>query len=544
MISILIVDDEVKIVSSLEKLMHRLPVPSIQVFKATSAHEAMDILQTEKIHIVLSDIRMPGMSGLEMHQEIVKRWPLCKVIFLTGYSDFGYIQSALRNGAVDYLMKTEDNETILAAVMKAVESITLNDRKEEIIRKGQEDLRRALPILQKELIADILGKRISVSTLTQDKLDELRLPCRLDEPVVPCFGKIDEWPESFSAGDRQLMNFAIMNIAEEIFGDGVRVISYSEDAGKWYWILQPSRKEQDRFLGEQVQPALEAIQEACRQMLHLKVSFAIALERVAWEQLPSRAERLRTSLYSGIGIDESLLILMPDAADEARIEQEEELLASMRKLSVLTTSLEEGERERFFEYYDHLSARILSLPAHLSKYKIEVYYSLGLIFVSYLNKSQIRSRIEERIDLTRLYTIGLQGTDREVLDYYRRLAEVIFEINLCGQQERSSIIVDQVNSYINRNLMHDLSLNIIGHAIGYNPSYLSRIYKHLTGMGIAEYILNQRLALAKTLLKDTDMKIYEIAARSGFISEGHFFRIFKKTTGMTPTEYRELHAVK
>ena len=541
MISILIVDDEVKILDSLEKLIRRLPVSSLQVFKACSAAEALDCMRVEKIHVVLLDIRMPGMNGIELQREINARWPLCKVIFLTGYSDFEYVQSALRNGAVDYLLKTEDNETILAAVMKAVESVTLQDRKEAIIRKGKDDWRRALPILQKELLGDILDNKMSAAQLSQDKLDELQIPLRLDEPVVLCLYKIDEWKETFTLRDKQLMSFALNNIAGEIFGPEVRMISHIEETGKGLWIMQPSPDLSERFLSE-IQPRLESIQETCKQMLDLKISLVVSLEWTPWEHVASTKDRLQTAMYSGFGLDEKLLIQLPVSGRPQHQDAEEEFLHLLRKMSILSTSLEEGDRKQFFEFFDHLRSRLLSLPPHLGKYKIETYYSLGLLFVTYLNKRNMSGKIEERMDLSRLYAVGFAGTDKEILEYFAQLADVIFETNLSAQLERNNAIVEQVNHYINKNLHNELSLNIIGDAVGYNPSYLSRIYKHLTGIGIAEFIMNRRLALAKMLLKETNQKIYDIAKACGFLSVGHFFRIFKKTTSMTPAEYRDLHA--
>jgi len=543
MISILIIDDEPKIVNSMEKLMRQLPVSPLQVYKAYSAADAISILQTDKIHVVLSDIKMPGISGLELQREIVKRWPLCKVVFLTGYSDFDYVQAALRNGAADFLTKTEDNETILAAVLKAIDSVTMNDRKEAIIQKGQDDMRKALPILQKEWLSALFNDEIQASELTQEKLDEVQIPLRFGAPVLLCYCKVDEWKDAYSLRDKQLMHFAMNNIAEEMIGQAVKLVSYSEALGKLLWILQPPAEERERFLSERIQPALEAIQEACGQLLQLKVSLVIALEWVGWEQLTTKAERLKLALSGGFRSEENLLIQLPASADLDRHEQEEQLLHSLRKMSILTTSLEEGQREKFFLFYASLRQQLVSLPPHLSHYKIEVYYALGLLFLSLLNKWNLRHKIEDRIDLTRLYAAGFGGTDKETLDYYGALAEAIFDTNDHGQQERNNIIVEQVNRYIQKHLMNELSLNIIGDAIGYNPSYLSRIYKYLTGMGIAEYILTQRLALAKSLLKESKWRVGEIASRSGFVSEAHFFRIFKKTTGMTPAEYRELHLI-
>lgn len=221
---------------------------------------------------------------------------------------------------------------------------------------------------------------------------------------------------------------------------------------------------------------------------------------------------------------------------------EMQFLLNLRKLPVLASSLEEGRSQAFFELLSALQEQILSLPLHLSTFKIEVYYSFGLLFISYLNKKNIRGAVEERVDLSRLYSIELSGSDKEILDYFNELARAIFDANDHVLQEGSNLIIEKVNRYIRKHLMNELSLTIIGQAVGYNPSYLSRVYKHSSGIGIAEYILVERTLLAQSLLKESGRRINEIAAKSGFISEAHFFRIFKKRTGLTPSEYRNLYS--
>ncbi|MBW7462077.1 response regulator, partial [Paenibacillus sepulcri] len=121
MYNLLIVDDEPRIVSGLYEQFLDWKPEELNVYRAYSPLEALAILTGSKMDIVLTDIHMPGMSGIELQQKIHERWPRCKVIFLTGYSDFDYIQSAMRNGGMDYILKVEGDEPILAAVGRAIE---------------------------------------------------------------------------------------------------------------------------------------------------------------------------------------------------------------------------------------------------------------------------------------------------------------------------------------------------------------------------------------------------------------------------------------
>ena len=113
---ILVVDDEELITDSLAGMLAEAPQYELDVYKAYSGSEALELLNEQQFDIVVSDICMPGISGIGLAQKIREKWPLCHVIFQTGYDDFQYAQQAIRQRVTHYILKSEGDEVLLAAI--------------------------------------------------------------------------------------------------------------------------------------------------------------------------------------------------------------------------------------------------------------------------------------------------------------------------------------------------------------------------------------------------------------------------------------------
>ncbi|MBP1990092.1 response regulator transcription factor [Paenibacillus eucommiae] len=137
---VLIVDDLPIIVDSLAQLMERYKPVQFDVRKAYSGEEALQAL-SGKTDIVISDIKMPGMDGIQMLEAIRPQWPRCKVIFLSGYDEFEYVQKALTLGAFDYVLKADGNEKVFAAAERAVSVLEREDDERNILERTKEQLR-------------------------------------------------------------------------------------------------------------------------------------------------------------------------------------------------------------------------------------------------------------------------------------------------------------------------------------------------------------------------------------------------------------------
>lgn len=558
MIRLLIVDNERWIVDSLLDLFGRPGKLELETFGAYSAHEALDLLGRMKIDVVLSDIRMPGMDGLALQREIVRQWPWCKIIFLSGYDDFDYIQQALRGGGVDYLLKTEGHEAVVAAVERAAAQLYEAVESRQLILSAERQMRLARPLLVNEYMLALAGGDPEALRKRHTRLGELGLPLDGGAETLLVLGRVDDWRDGFSGGDKHLMLYAIANIAEEYFAKSLSCVTVTFEQNKLLWFVQPAPEvssgeppqaagDARRRLVRFVQGTIETIQGACKQLLQLSVSFAAAGEPRQWERLHGQFHALRRLLGRGLGLGQELILLdRPDGSDGAGRETDvrtHETRSRLDKIGALAAYLENGQSLQFFAEYAKLMELGAGEGACDELLKLEIYYSLVPIFLSEMNRWGMQGELSETVDLGRLTRYDAHPSWHAAEEYFAALAERLFERKRAERSDREDDLILHVRRYVEHNLAGDLSLTRIGEVVGYNPYYLTRLYKQLTGEGLTDYIAATRLGRAQKLLADNQLIVQDISKAVGFMTEQSFYRFFKKETGLTPQEYKERQAI-
>ncbi|MDF2837883.1 MAG: hypothetical protein K0Q63_3523, partial [Paenibacillus sp.] len=379
---------------------------------------------------------------------------------------------------------------------------------------------------------------------------ELGSPLDAHAGVLLAIGRVDDWRDEFSVADRELMLYAIQNIAEEYWSKSVRCLTVSYEKDKLLWLLQPLEPHADanertvRF----IHGTLETIQVACKQMLKLCVSFAAGAKLQPWEAAPEQFGALKRLLGRGLGMGKEL-ILIGDRHAEARDQsgptvQTHEVRSQLEKLGAMAAYLENGQREHFMVEYGRLMAIASGSPkAEDDSLKLEIYYSLVSLFLSYMNRWGLHEEIGGAIDLGKLSRFDAHRSWGDADDYLAALAERLFEQKHNDRMYREDDLVKHIQWYVEHNLAGDLSLTRIGEVVGYNPYYLTRLYKRITSEGLTDFIMSCRLAKAQKLLAQGGMIVQDISKAIGFMTEQSFYRFFKKATGFTPQEYRERHAI-
>jgi len=555
MYRLLIVDNEPNIVKGLYELMAAVTEPELDICCAYSASEALVWLERTKIDIVLTDIRMPGMSGLELHRQIRKIWPRCQVIYLTGYDDFEYAQTAIKLGGVDYLLKTDDDEAVVEAVKRAVGRSAEELAQASLIEGAKRQARESAPILRRHHLLQLLNGEARIDAKTLALLRDYGMSLDPEAPVLLVVGRVDKWDGDPGPHDKPLLGYAVQNIAEECLAC-CRIESVPLDAGSFAWLVQPAAvaEGEDGYRPQKtetyVHGMLDSIQSACRKLLKLRMSFIAAGEACAWALLSDRFRSLRSRLSRGLGLEGGLLMIerqeraeggAGEAAVQAASERSAEAgrkLAACRRL--LGDSLDAGRREPFLQGLEELLA--LARPAAEGEpadqgLLYEIYYAAAGTLLPAVN--QCRQELGEEFAPYRLMSLEAHGGWEEAADYLRRLADRLFATRQDDHEEETHAIVRRINDYIRNNLEGDLSLTRLGEVAYLHPTYLCRLYKQVSGVGVSDRIHEERMRRACELLADPALRIHEIAGRIGYISSSYFTRIFKKTMLQTPQEYRE-----
>ncbi|MFD0959171.1 response regulator transcription factor [Paenibacillus chungangensis] len=543
MYRILIVDDLPIIVDGIVSLLRRQLSDEVELYKAYSAYKALEMMNRTNMDIVLSDIKMPGMEGIELLGEIRTSWPSCKVIFLTSYEDFGYAKNALSGGGFDYILKTESDDTIVQAVQKAMAKLESENETSRMLELAEQQTKRAGSVLRQALLREVVLGEINLSTEEmRKKFREAQLGLSVEQPICLLLGRIDAWG-GIAPSERRISLEAMQSLVEECFSGVVELTSFTYDESNLLWLF-PRCADRDSVGIER--QSLERIQQTCRASLRLPVSFLITQSPVNWPEVPKAFAALQFLL---LGQEEmcrevDLTDTMTSVTTGSEVDWEQSKLHSqkLKKIEVLGHYLERGEREQF----DKLFSEIMSDAAGGSRKgfrKLEVYHALAAVFLSYLNVHPHDVNKLAQYGLEMLTHVDSGRSWEEIEEYFGGLAQLLLQCAETSESDDGHDIVRWINQYIDTHLMDDLSLSRLAELVHLNPSYLSRLYKYSSGIGISDYITLARINRSKELLLNSSHKIYEIAEMVGYQSRLSFIRFFKKHAHVTPQEYRGRKAV-
>jgi two-component system response regulator YesN len=538
MYRLMIVDDEPNIVRSVQDFLYEKSELDLYIFNAFSGTEAWKVIQKSKMDIVICDINMPGMTGLELIQHTIHLWPRCKFIFLTGYDDFDFIQSALRYGTHDYLLKIEPRERILEAVHKAVEHIENEVHMKEVLLKARSDAQKALSLLREKYLLRIIDQEIEWHQMSPSQFSELGIPLALADPVYLFIARIDKVPERYNMQDRHMLQYAICNITEELLGSNVLFTFCKANDRDMIWFLQnrtPQLESSSIFIRE----VIVDIQKACQQFLETSITVALSTDPLPWESCGNTYGQLRSLLQRGMGLQSEFLTYSPSSDVNAG----DNALPFTRITNLLkqcSNGLEMGDIH-FFEF--HLNSLLnlidpFEFHPHGETLFLEVKFHLTALFFTQLNRHG-NAQVEQLQLKTELVALSSSATSwTRTKQRIQDITRMLFQTNENQKNERIKKIIKDIQEYIQANLSGDLSLVKLADVVFINPAYLSRLYKELTGMNITEYIREARLQKVCELLQQTHLKIHEIATLTGFDSPQYMARIFRIRFNLTPQEYK------
>ncbi|MGN0972308.1 MAG: response regulator [Aristaeellaceae bacterium] len=534
--NLLIVDDELEILQWLEELFRYDYGEELGVYTARSAREALEQLNRVRFDVVLTDIKMPGMDGITLFERIKENWPRCKTVFLTGYRNIDDLYRVMNHHDVQYILKAEGDSVILAAVRRAFEA--LEQEMDEARRRMAEDrhMEKARFWMRRDLIDQVFAG-LAVENI-QASMDAMGVELRADGRVQPYLLRVDNGSANVSAGEPALqMEYLIRSIRDNQ-PPTLRLYIHMLDRQYAAMLVQPPQDAPRDWSKTNVvaQGMLEYAQAAFRASRGMTFSAIVHPSQVTLGELPQAVPDMRMYMNQYVGSTQEVIF----QASVSEPAEERGAVPVSGQMDMLMNLLELRKEQ---EYYDLLRLCLADMTCRTSRHDpqaLETYYAIAVRLLQFINENHLNEQIAFKTAVYKLTSVDAHSSWLEAAQYLYDVSGAIFELLRGNESNLSRRLMNRVVDYIDAHLADDLTLTRLAQVGGFNASYLSRLFKQLMGVGVSDYILRKRMELARRLLADTNDRIQDVAARTGYLSAHSFTRAFRTETGISPTQWRAI----
>jgi two-component system response regulator YesN len=541
MYRMLIVDDEKLLLDGLYELFLEFEGHQLELYKASSAIEALDVMSQNRIDILMSDIKMPKMTGLELGDRVKQSWPECKLIFLTGFDEFDYVHHAINNGAQNYILKSEGDEAIVEAVRLAVTELDKRMAVETLLKQARETQRQQAVHHRTMMLSDVLDGLQPLEELSQQTMDMFGIRLIANKPLVMLAARLDLASSALRLSEKELMLTALHSVCVRYLSPYLNMMDVVYNREYYVVFLQaqdhalPSSERLMTFL----QGSLETVQQTVEKSTGRTFSFAYTNKEVDWEGVPRQFTRLK-ALLSQYYEEKQIIVTdknLPFDAQSNDAEVRGFIEVFHKKANALDLYLETGKREEVQAIVIELGS-YSSSPAIDDIRYIEMYYAVALRFLTAANKYGLDRDPIAGPHIEKLLHPAAFTERREGIILLEHMINVFESYHDAQSSRLRGDVLGTVLKYIEMHLDGDLSMTHLAEQVYLNPDYLSRLFKLAKGITLSEYIAVLKIQRSKELLSEPQLLIQDIAKSLGFTSAGYFSRFFKKETGQTPQEFR------
>lgn len=507
--SVLIVDDESILRNGLKHVCDWEKEGFQLIGEAANGKEALEIIKNEAPNIVITDLIMPEIDGVELTKIIKKDYPNTKVLVLSNVSEFEYVKDTFKYGIHDYLLKTEASaESIIPILKNMVSEIHDLDKNKKDTNKKQK--------LENNLISLILNKKISDTSF-----NELQEYFYMNNFFI-MMSEIHQLDEEYV--ELEELHYKIKNKFYYMINENPHMIVFIKNQ-------LISVINYDKYKNIKLMKDINLIAEDIIKAFNLK-SFAVSdsIENIS-------------DIY--LGYDECIKI-------SKKAIYFEKALIGIKDINNVNLAIK-FDYDKFNSYIGKLNfiEAIKLIEEYFNKVKENVYkeeydlkkFSQNLIYNA-LNT--IESIDSELINISRKKIILFKKIDiarsfDEIVNIVIETFKYIDEMSKNKLDARNdNFIIKAVKDYVDKNYKDEISVASISQDLNINYNYLSYCFKNETNENLSSYISRVRVEKAKLYLEDFKIPISNISEMVGFSEHNYFSKIFKKYTSLTPSEYRRM----
>jgi two-component system response regulator YesN len=508
---IMIVEDEDMLRNHLAGLDEWEDMGCEIVGTAHNGYEALNRVAELKPELIITDIRMPVMDGIEFTEKLKETNPNLPVIFLSAYNDFIYAKQAFKLGVIDFITKPVHLEELFSVVEMVMQDARHNDQTDSLEQENtinvmlseEMNLDRKREWLDRE---DRTTRRLVVLSVEIDNVDLLHT---MGKPLS-------------QLSLREVISCAVRKYPYHFW-------TYMDHRGLFVLLFEPLDGEWE-LIGDSMKIAKEVL-EASRQAFEFSVSIGISGLLPSLLHLPQGWEEVRKCFDYRMLLGKQSIISFSAIASLSNdtMDWDQERLAGLEEL--IRRADKNAIAPQMREVYRELLSKQLN-KAFIQHYMMEIISRAEKV----LSELSVKDHYPDFNSIRRkLLAFDVLADLMKFLESF--LLEVTDLIRASGQ-DNGSIVIRKMKQYIADHYTDEISLNTLADYLYLNPSYLSRLIRRVTGQTFSDVLWSYRIDRAKIKLLASDVKMSEVAYSTGFKDAAHFSHLFKKTVGVSPKEYR------
>lgn len=511
-----------------------------EVYEAEDGGEALEIALKEKPDIVITDIRMPELSGIDLMKKLNENSIFSKMIVVSGYDDFEYAQGALRMGAINYLLKPVDEEELLDSVKRCVEELKKEKNKETVFDKQSAASEMLMEHIYEDLIFETSEKRTE-ELLQKLSRKEIGFPFQSAAVV-----NMQVREHTFFVNDKvksdmwSVYQWLRRNLQEDCYE-----CQYLYMRGSQIVLLLFGDDPEAKFM-ERVENWVQLILEALQKELNISLFMAAGDVTDDFSGIHRSYEMAQKKIKEKRAEEKRILALRNQETEQELNTRFDDAYGEY-DFKLLIKEIRNGDSEKA---QTELQAILQSSSRRLQSADM---MKLQLFYMNFINRiaGACLPECEAYADelamqcmtvMRELIYIGSDTIVTEMWDCLRKFVEKLVEVYQENNGKRKHWMIDQVLQYVEENYNTALSTRDIAGRFFMNTSYFSKLFHEQMGCTFSNYLINVRVEKAKMMLTQTNMKLYDIAEAVGYTNVQYFSTIFKEKEGLTPSAFRQMRS--
>ncbi|WP_051236917.1 response regulator [Paenibacillus pinihumi] len=530
LLKVMIVDDEPSNVMGLVRYIKWRELGYDEPETMESGEEALEAMQDSVFDVLISDVSMPGMNGIELVGKAKTLHPHLQVLMISGYNEFEFVQDAIHVGAQAYVLKPLK----LDEVSSRLEGFrTTLEKMRHIVEQTSElekKISGSLKLVKERFVTDLIWEIAITDELLASWQSLVELPDRLRGLQLFIFG-LDRFQTSgkdakermlLGSGFRQTVDVGLPEL------DSIFVAQTSTDEILAIH-LDPTPEEQAR-----VEKQLVFIQSMMQEQHGLTVTIGCSQVGQQWQDAATFYKEVKFMMAQARLIADGQIVRHDhmNAHEFKDYRLREEYMPTIVKL------MEAGEAAKVSEYMN----RILELLLSQEPFSFSYAQAFGMSFLSELIRSlKWKNSPEGDMNILMWRRMLDCGTTAQIIELLTEYVDRYMRVEKKEHMNQQHNLIRKVAAFIEERIQENWTVKQLAEQFNLNASYLSVLFKKETGKTISEFVQETRIQLAKKLLQDPNIKIYEVADQVGIQTSAYFTYLFKKMVGSTPQEYRDYH---